>query len=46
MNNEEKNKKARPWDIFNKNLKKVEEELSNKRFVICLLCLEYVCLTY
>jgi hypothetical protein len=46
MNNEEKNKKARPWDIFNKNLKKVEEELSNKRLAICSSCPEYVRLTH
>ncbi len=31
-------KKARPWDIFNKNLEKVDESIFNKRMDICNSC--------
>lgn len=32
------NKKARPWDLFNKNIEKVESEISIERLSICQKC--------
>lgn len=32
------NKKARPWDIFNKNIQKVSTTVSQERLNICLSC--------
>lgn len=31
---------ARPWDIFNKNIKKVEDVISQERMSICKSCPE------
>ena len=42
MTNDEKNKKARPWDILNRNIAKVEETISKQRLEICSLCPEYI----
>lgn len=29
---------ARPWDLFNKNIKKVEDSIHDERMAICLEC--------
>lgn len=29
---------ARPWDIFNKNIKKVDEKIGDERMAICNAC--------
>jgi len=29
---------ARPWDLFNKNLGRVETEIADERFSICKTC--------
>jgi hypothetical protein len=34
------NKKARPWDIFNKNIEKVETVIAKERMAICNACPE------
>jgi hypothetical protein len=34
------NKKARPWDIFNKNIEKVETIIAKERMDICNACPE------
>ena len=39
------NKKARPWDIFNKNIEKVMGAEQEKRFNICKSCPELIQLT-
>jgi len=39
------NKKARPWDLFNKNIEKVSIDIANKRFEICKACPELIKLT-
>lgn len=39
------NKKARPWDIFNKNIEKVPSEVKQKRLEICKSCPELIKLT-
>lgn len=44
MNNKE-NKKARPWDIFNKNIEKIMGPEQEKRFNICKECPELIQLT-
>ncbi len=31
-------REARPWDLFNKNLGRVDEELAQERFEICKVC--------
>jgi hypothetical protein len=36
------NKKARPWDIFNKNIEKVMGPEQEKRFALCLQCPELI----
>ena len=36
---------ARPWDLFNKNLGRVAEEVAKERFDICLSCPELVKIT-
>lgn len=36
---------ARPWDLFNKNLGKVEGLISEKRLEICRLCPEFISAT-
>lgn len=38
-------KPARPWDLFNKNIKKVESEISADRMAICRACPELIKLT-
>jgi len=39
------NKKARPWDLFNKNIEKVNTDIANQRFEICKVCPELIKLT-
>lgn len=39
------NKKARPWDIFNKNIEKVMVPEQEKRLSICKSCPELINLT-
>lgn len=39
------NKPARPWDIFNKNIGKVQKEIQEKRFSICQECPRFIKLT-
>ena len=36
---------ARPWDLFNKNLGRVETEIAEQRFNICLECPQLIKLT-
>jgi hypothetical protein len=36
------NKKARPWDIFNKNIEKVSSKIQEERMSICLGCPELI----
>lgn len=36
---------ARPWDLFNKNLGRVEAEISKKRLEICKGCDRFIALT-
>lgn len=33
---------ARPWDLFNKNLGRVEAEISTKRLEICNTCEHFI----
>jgi hypothetical protein len=33
---------ARPWDLFNKNLGRVSEEISEERLSICRECPEFI----
>lgn len=42
---EKTNKPARPWDLFNKNIKRVETELKEQRLAICRECPFYIGLT-
>ena len=37
---------ARPGDLFNKNLGRVENEMSESRMSICRECPEYISLTH
>ena len=37
---------ARPWDLFNKNIGRVEKNMSEKRLNICKLCPEYIKATH
>lgn len=39
------NRPARPWDLFNKNLGRVEEVISKKRLDICQGCEKFIALT-
>ena len=39
------NRKARPWDLFNKNIGRVETEVAKERLAICLQCPELIKLT-
>lgn len=43
--NKLENKKARPWDLFNKNIEKVSAEIALERFEICKACPELIQLT-
>lgn len=36
---------ARPWDLFNKNLGRVENVISEKRLSICKECPKFISLT-
>jgi hypothetical protein len=37
---------ARPWDIFNKNLQKVEGQMLEERLAICKECPSYIGATH
>lgn len=39
------NKPARPWDLFNKNIKRVEDEIQKDRMSICIECPHLIKLT-
>jgi len=41
-----KNRPARPWDIFNKNIGKVETIIAEERLSICQGCEEYLSTTH
>lgn len=41
----EKRRQARPWDMFNKNLGRVEESIHKERFALCLECPHLIQLT-
>jgi hypothetical protein len=43
---EEKNRPARPWDLFNKNLGRVETDIAEERLNICKACPEYISATH
>jgi hypothetical protein len=45
MMNEIPDRPARPWDMFNKNIQKVETEIAAKRLEICRACPELIKLT-
>jgi hypothetical protein len=36
------NKEARPWDLFNKNIGRVETLISEKRLDICKQCTSFI----
>lgn len=42
---EHKLRKARPWDIFNKNIEKVSVEIQKERMEICKECPMFIKLT-
>ena len=37
---------ARPWDLYNKNLGRVAEEVSKERMELCKACPNYIPLTH
>ena len=37
---------ARPWDLFNKNLGRVETTIADERFAVCKACDRYVAGTH
>ena len=37
---------ARPWDLYNKNLGRVNENVYNERMEICKACPNYISLTH
>ena len=39
------NRPARPWDLFNKNIGRVESVIANERLDICKQCPEFIKLT-
>lgn len=39
------NRKARPWDLFNKNIGRVETVVAKERLEICKACPELIQLT-
>ena len=41
----ENNRPARPWDLFNKNIGRVEQKIQETRFAICLQCPELIKIT-
>jgi hypothetical protein len=38
-------REARPWDLYNKNLGRVSEEIMDKRISICKECPEFISFT-
>ena len=42
---ENSEKEVRPWDIFNKNVMKVTDEIAQKRLSICAACPHFIKLT-
>lgn len=38
-------RKARPWDLFNKNIGRVEDSLQKERMTICIECPHLIKLT-
>lgn len=38
----ENNRPARPWDLFNKNIGRVETVIAQKRLAICKECPRYI----
>ena len=42
----EENRTARPWDLFNKSLGRVETEIATQRLDICKQCPEYIKATH
>lgn len=42
---EESSRSARPWDLFNKNLGRVETEIFEQRFEICKACPKLIQIT-
>jgi hypothetical protein len=41
----EEQRKARPWDLFNKNVGRVGEQLAEERYEICSTCPRLIKLT-
>ena len=39
-------RKASPWDLFNKNLGRVEEKMASERLSICKACPQYNSVTH
>lgn len=39
---EQKDRPARPWDLFNKNIGRVENEISLQRLDICKSCDKFI----
>jgi hypothetical protein len=42
----EKNRTARPWDLLNKSIGRVETEIAEKRLDICKACPKYISATH
>ena len=45
MSENNPNRPARPWDLFNKNIGKVQDQIHEERMAICLQCPELIKLT-
>lgn len=43
---EENNRPARPWDLFDAKIGRVAEEVANKRLGICQGCEHYIALSH
>jgi hypothetical protein len=41
----DKQKKARPWDLFNKNIERVPSDIKSQRLNMCKACPELIKLT-
>ena len=39
---ENEKRPARPWDLFNKNIGRVEKEIASERFKICMECPKFL----
>jgi hypothetical protein len=39
------NKKARPWDLFNKNIIRVSSDIADERMSVCLGCEHFLKIT-